>query len=223
MSHSPSIPMSKHTSIQKLIESGVIAILRSPTGAKLGDVTKALVTGGITSVEVTMTTPGALAIIRDVKRALGDAVCMGAGSVIDAETARSVLLAGAEYLVTPTVRPDVIRVANRYGVPVITGAMTPTEALTAHELGSDFIKLFPAENLGPSFIKSLLGPLPMLQCIPTGGVTPENVGAYFKAGAVAVGAGSQLVSPDILENGDWSKLTKQAAKYVAAVKKARTS
>jgi 2-dehydro-3-deoxyphosphogluconate aldolase / (4S)-4-hydroxy-2-oxoglutarate aldolase len=213
--------MSKHTIIQRLLHPGIIAILRSPTGAKLGDAAKALVAGGVTAVEVTMTTPGALNIIRDTKRALGDGITMGAGSVLDGETARSALFAGAEYLVTPTVRPDVIQLANRYGIPVFSGAMTPTEALNAHELGSDFIKIFPADHLGPAFIRAVLAPLPMLQLVPTGGVTAENAGDYIKAGAAAVGAGSQLVSSESLENGDWSKITKLAGKYVGAVKKAR--
>ncbi len=215
--------MSKSASIHKITGSGVIAILRSATGAKIGDAIKAIVAGGIGVIEVTMTTPGALNIIRDTKRALGGAILMGAGTVLDAETARSVLVAGAEFIVTPAVRPEVIRLANRYGVPVLTGAMTPTEALAAHELGSDFIKIFPADNLGPSFIKSLLGPLPMLQLVPTGGITPENAGDYLAAGAAAVGTGSQLVDDRLIENGDWQTVTKNAARFAAAVKKARSS
>ena len=113
--------------------------------------------------------------------------------------------------------------ANRYGVPIACGAMTPTEALTAHELGADFIKLFPAEHLGPGFIKSMLAPLPMLQIIPTGGVTPENAGDFLRAGAVALGVGSGLVSAELIENGDWPKLTKIAGKFIAAVKKAKAA
>ena len=213
--------MNKLATSRRLTESGIIAILRSHTGAKLIEAAKALVAGGIPAVEVTMTTPGALNIIRETKRALGDSICMGVGSVLDAETARAALLAGAEYIVTPIVRPEVIQLAHRYGVPVIMGAMTPTEAFTAHELGADFIKLFPAETLGPGYVKSLLAPLPALQIIPTGGVTPENVGEYIKAGCVAVGAGSQLVNQALLDNGDFSQITKLAAKYVSAVKRAR--
>ncbi|MEK0450010.1 MAG: bifunctional 4-hydroxy-2-oxoglutarate aldolase/2-dehydro-3-deoxy-phosphogluconate aldolase [Verrucomicrobiota bacterium] len=211
----------KHSTIRRIVDSGIVAILRSPTGAKLIDAAKAIVSGGIPAIEVTMTTPGALNIIRDMKRALGDDVCMGVGSVLDTETARSALLAGAEYIVTPIVRPDVIQLAHRYGVPVLAGAMTPTEAFTAHELGADFIKLFPAENLGPSYVKALLAPLPALQIIPTGGVTPENIGDYIKAGCPAVGAGSQLAQKELIDNGDFPKITKLAAKYVAALKKAR--
>jgi 2-dehydro-3-deoxyphosphogluconate aldolase / (4S)-4-hydroxy-2-oxoglutarate aldolase len=215
--------MSKFATIQRLLNPGIIAILRSPTGAKLGDAAKALVAGGVNAIEVTMTTPGALTIIRDMKRALGDSAIIGAGTVLDAETARSVLFAGAEYLVTPVVRLDVIALCARYGVPIMSGAMTPTEALAAHEAGADFIKIFPAEQLGPGYIKALKGPLPMLEVIPTGGVTPENLGAFISAGACAVGAGGHLVSSEIIENGDWSRLTKIAGKYVAAIKKVRAA
>ena len=215
--------MPKLASINRLLTPGIIAILRSPTGAKLIDAAKAALAGGVTAMEVTMTTPGALNVIRDTKRALGDQIIMGVGSVLDSESCRSALLAGAEFVVTPVVRPDVIQMANRYGVPIICGAMTPTEALTALELGADFIKLFPADNLGPGYIKSLLAPLPALQIIPTGGVTPENTGAYMDAGAVAVGVGSALVSQELLDNGDWPKLTKIAGKFVAAMKKAKAA
>ncbi len=213
--------MSKLATIQRLLTPGIIAILRSPTGAKLGDAAKALVAGGVTAIEVTMTTPGALTIIRDMKRALGDSAVVGAGTVLDSETARSALFAGAEYLVTPVVSIEVIQSALRYGVPIMSGAMTPTEALAAHQAGADFIKIFPAEQLGAGYIKALKGPLPMLQVIPMGGVTPENLGHYMDAGACAVGAGGHLVSSESIENGDWSKVTKLAGKYVAAMKKVR--
>lgn len=215
--------MAKLSVIQRLLNPGIIAILRSPTGAKLIDAAKAALAGGVNAMEVTMTTPGALNIIRDTKRALGDQIVMGVGSVLDSETCRSALVAGAEFVVTPVVRPEVIKLANRYGVPVICGAMTPTEALTAQECGADFVKLFPAENLGPDYVKSLLAPLPMLQVVPTGGVTPENTVKYLEAGAVAVGVGSALVSQELLDNGDWPKLTKIAAKFVAAAKKAKVA
>ena len=215
--------MNKNSIIQRLLNPGIIAILRSDTGAKLVDAGKTLFASGITVTEVTMTTPNALNSIREIGRALGEAALVGVGSVLDTETCRSALIAGAQFVVTPVVRPEVIRMCNRYGVPIITGAATPTEALTAQELGSDFVKLFPSDQLGADYIKAMLAPLPMLQMIPTGGVTPENIGAYFEAGAVAVGVAGGLVSKDILENGDWSKLAKIAGKYIAAAKKARTA
>ncbi len=215
--------MNKASIIQRLLNPGIIAILRSDTGSKLVDAAKTLFASGITVTEVTMTTPNALNSIREIGRALGEAALVGVGSVLDTETCRSALIAGAQFVVSPAVRPELIAMCNRYGVPIISGAATPTEAIHAQELGSDFIKLFPTEGRGPDYLKALLGPLPMLQVIPTGGVTPDNIGAYFDAGAVAVGAAGGLVSKEILENGDWSKLTKLAGKYLAAAKKARTA
>jgi 2-dehydro-3-deoxyphosphogluconate aldolase/(4S)-4-hydroxy-2-oxoglutarate aldolase len=213
--------MAKHHVIQRLLDPGLIAILRADSATGLVEATTALAAGGVIAAEVTLTTPNALEVIRDSIAALGDAIVMGAGSVLDAESCRAALLAGAQFIVTPTVRPEVITMCHRYGVPVACGAMTPTEALTAQELGADFIKLFPAELLGPAAVKAFLAPLPMLQIIPTGGVTPENVGEYLDAGAAALGAGSQLVSRQNLEKKDWSAITKLAERYVAAVKKAR--
>ena len=215
--------MNKISIIQRLVNPGIIAILRSESGAKLVDAAKTLFASGITVTEVTMTTPNALNTIREIGRALGAAALVGVGSVLDTETCRSALIAGAQFVVTPVVRPDVIRMCNRYGVPIISGAATPTEALTAQELGSDFIKLFPSATLTAEYLKAVLEPLPQLQVIPTGGVTPENLGEYFTAGAVAVGVSSGLVSSEILDNGDWSKLAKVAGKYIAAAKKARTA
>jgi 2-dehydro-3-deoxyphosphogluconate aldolase/(4S)-4-hydroxy-2-oxoglutarate aldolase len=213
--------MNKLDLVRRLLDPGVIGILRADQSGKLVDAARALVAGGVTAIEVTMTTPGALRVLRETKTALGDQVIMGVGSVLDAETARQALLEGAQYVVTPVVRPDVIRICNRYGVPIATGAMTPTEALTAHELGSDFIKIFPAERLGPGYMRTILAPLPMLQLIPTGGVTPENVPDFFAAGCVAVGAGSSLLQQRAFETGDWILVTARAAEFVSAARKAR--
>ena len=213
--------MGKHAIISRLLNPGIIAILRADSAKGLVGAIRACAAGGVVAAEVTMTTPGALEIIRAAIAELGDSIVMGAGSVLDAETCRAAILAGAQYIVTPAVRPEVITTCHRYGVPIACGAMTPTEALTAQELGADFIKLFPAEQFGPSMVKTILAPLPMLQIIPTGGVVPGNVAEYVAAGAVAVGAGSQLVSRDSLEREDWPKITKLAAEYVSAIVKAR--
>jgi len=213
--------MAKHDVISRLLNPGIIAILRADSSEGLVGAIRACAAGGIVASEVTMTTPGALETIREAAAELGDAVVMGAGSVLDPETCRSALLAGAQYIVTPVVRPEVIAMCQRYGAPVICGAMTPTEALTAQELGADFVKLFPAEQLGPAMVKALLAPLPMLRIIPTGGVVPENIAAYVAAGAVAVGAGSQLVSRANVDRGDWPEITRIAEGYVAAMRKAR--
>ena len=207
--------------LRRLTDPGIIAILRTDNADKLLDAIHALVAAGIKAIEVTMTTPGALKLIGQTRAALGDQVIMGVGSVLDSETARQAMLEGAQFVVTPVVRPGVIEICNRYGLPVASGAMTPTEALTAHELGSDFVKIFPAEHLGISYIKSILAPLPMLQIIPTGGVTPQNVPDYFAAGCSAVGAGSTLLTKAILESADWTALSMRAMEFVTAAWKAR--
>ena len=213
--------MNKLDLVRRLLDPGVIAILRADNSEKLVEAAKALVAGGVNAVEVTMTTPSALKVIRETRAALDGQILMGVGSVLDAETARQALLEGAQFVVTPVVRPDVIEMCRRYGVPIATGAMTPTEALTAHELGSDFVKIFPAENLGPGYVRSILAPLPMLQIIPTGGVTPQNIPDYFAAGCVAIGAGSTLVQREALESGAWDRVTARAAEFVNAAGKAR--
>ncbi len=214
--------MKKTDLLRRLTDPGIIAILRTDNAEKLPDAIHALVAGGIHAIEVTMTTPAALRVIGQARSALGDKIVMGVGSVLDAETARQAMLEGAQFAVTPVVRPAVIEICNRYGVPVATGAMTPTEALTAHELGSDFVKIFPAEQFGPPYIKAVLAPLPMLQLIPTGGVTPQNLPEYFKAGCAAVGAGSTLLTKETFGKADWNELTARAAEFVAAARKARS-
>jgi 2-dehydro-3-deoxyphosphogluconate aldolase/(4S)-4-hydroxy-2-oxoglutarate aldolase len=206
--------------VQRLLDPGVIGILRADSARRLADAIGALVAGGITALEVTMTTPAALDVIADARKEFGDRIAMGVGSVLDPETARQAMLAGAQFVVTPVVRPEVIRICNRYGVPIATGATTPTEALTAHELGSDFIKIFPADHLGHAYIKTILAPLPMLRIIPTGGVTPGNVPDFFAAGCVAIGAGSTLLERDALDNARWDRVTARAAEFVAAARKA---
>jgi 2-dehydro-3-deoxyphosphogluconate aldolase/(4S)-4-hydroxy-2-oxoglutarate aldolase len=215
--------MSKSDIISRLLNPGIIAILRADSAQGLVGAIRACAAGGVVTAEVTMTTPGALETIRNAATELGNSIVMGAGTVLDAETCEAAVLAGAQYIVTPAVRPEVIAMARKLDVPVLTGAMTPTEALTAHELGSDFIKLFPAEQLGPAMVKALLAPLPMLKLVPTGGVVPSNVGEYVAAGAVALGAGSQLVSRESVQRQDWAKITKLAAEYVAAIQKARAA
>jgi len=172
-------------------------------------------------MEVTMTTPNALQVISEVTKRFGKKVLIGVGSVLDTETCRAAILAGSEFVVTPITRPEVIKMCNRYGKPIASGAYTPTEAMTAHEAGADFVKIFPADQLGPQYIKNILAPMPMLQIIPTGGVTVQTADSFIKAGCVALAAGSSLVSKEILKNQDWKKLTESAAAFVEAVKKAR--
>ena len=215
--------MNKSEIIFRLLNPGVVAIIRADSSAQLLDAAQSLAAGGVTAMEVTMTTPNALEVIAGVRRTMGDRILMGVGTVLDTETARMALLAGAQFVVTPVMRLDVIALCNRYSIPIACGAYTPTEALTAHEAGADFIKIFPADTLGPGYIRAIRAPLPQLQIIPTGGVDVNTAGDFIKAGCVAVAAGSSLVSKDILQNGDWEKLTATATAFVEAVAKARQS
>ena len=213
--------MTKPEILSRLLSPGIIAILRADSSEHLLAAAEALLSGGVTAMEVTMTTPGALEVIGEVNRRFGSQILMGVGSVLDPETARLAILAGAQFVVTPVVCPEVIRVCNRYSKPIACGALTPTEALLAHDSGADFVKIFPADQFGPTYIRNILAPLPMLQVVPTGGVTPENAGDFLAAGSVALGVGSSLVSKGVLEKGDWSELTRRAQRFVDAVQAAR--
>jgi len=214
--------MTKADIIKRLLDPGVIAIIRADSSDDLMEAVEALEAGGVTAMEVTMTTPDAIRVIGDVTAQFGDRILMGVGSVLDPETARVAILAGAEFVVTPVTRPEVIRMCNRYGKPIASGAFTATEALLAHESGADFIKIFPADQAGPAYIKNLLAPLPMLQIVPTGGVTPENAADFLAAGCVALGAGSTLVSKEILQSKDWKRLREWAEAFVKAVRLAKS-
>jgi len=213
--------MTNLTIIDRITHPGIVAIIRSDSSEQLLSAAEALYEGGVTAMEVTMTTPGALQVIHDVAQHFGNKILIGAGSVLDSETCRAAILAGSEFIVTPTTRPEVIAMCNRYGKPIASGAYTPTEALSAHEAGADFVKIFPADQLGPQYIKNILAPLPQLQIIPTGGVTVATVDAFIKAGSVALGVGSGLVNSEILKSRDWKKLAATAAAFVAAIQKAR--
>jgi len=213
--------MTHHDIIQRLLDPGVIAIMRADSPAQLLDAARAMADGGVTAMEVTMTTPGALDVVREVVAALGGRVAMGAGSVLDEATARLAILAGAEFIVTPVLRLDVIAACRRYGKPVIAGAYTPTEALAAQEAGADFVKLFPAETLGLKYIKALLAPLPQLRIIPTGGIDQDNCGDFLRAGCAAVAAGGSLAGKETLQKRDWQGLTHAARRFVEAMHAAR--
>lgn len=212
----------KHHLISRLLDPGIVAIIRADAPAHLTEAAAALYAGGVTAMEVTLTTPGALEVIREIAaRNRGNSLLIGVGSVLDAESCRAALLAGAEFVVTPTYNEAVIRMCNRYGKPIISGAYTPTEALHAIEMGADFAKIFPAEQLGPQYIKNILAPMPHLPLIPTGGVTVDNVHEWIAAGSAGIGVGSALVSREILKRQDWPLLAERAAAFVHAMKQAR--
>jgi len=213
--------MNKAHIIERLLGPGVVAIIRADNSEQLIDASRALIEGGISGIEVTMTTPNALKVIADVCKVFGDKALVGVGSVLDVKTAQAALDAGAEYVVTPVLKPEVIAFCRSVDKPIFAGCYSPTEAQTAHELGTDFVKIFPADGLGPAYIRAIRGPLPHLRIVPTGGVDVNTAGDFIKAGCVAVAAGSSLVSKEILQNKDWAKLTSLAAQFIAAVAKAR--
>lgn len=198
----------------------MIAILRGVEPDAAVDVADAVVDGGVTALEVTADTPRVAETIGRLADRFDD-VLVGAGTVLDAETARTVQLAGAEFLVTPTVDAGVIEVGNRYGTPVATGAFTPTEAVDAYEAGADLVKVFPAATGGPEHVAALGGPLPQIPLVPTGGVGPSNAGEYVEAGAVAVGVGSAIVDGDAVANGEYATIAENARRTVEAVAAAR--
>ena len=207
--------MKKDAVLAKIRSEKVIALIRADNPDGLLDCARALATGGLTSIELTMSTPGAMRMLERTTSEWPDFV-FGLGTVLDAETARAGILAGARFLVTPALRPDVIALARRYSVPVFCGALTPTEVVNAWELGADVVKIFPAEFFGPAYIKSLKGPLPQIDLVPTGGVTPENLGEFLKAGAMATAAGSSLVEAKALKEKNWGAITARAKAFVAA-------
>ena len=213
--------MTKDQIIDGLLTPGVVAIIRADNSEQLIEASRALIDGGVSGIEVTMTTPNALQVIAEVRRVFGDKALVGVGSVLDVKTAEAALAAGAVYVVTPVLRPDVIGYCQRVGAPIFSGSYSPTEAQISYELGADFIKIFPADGLGPKYIQAMRGPLPHLKIVPTGGVDVATAGDFIKAGCVAVAAGSTLVSKDILKNRDWPRLTDLAAQFIAAVAKAR--
>jgi len=213
--------MNKDQIIEGLLTPGVVAIIRADNSEQLIDASRALIDGGVSGIEITMTTPNALQVIAEARRVFGDKILAGVGSVLDVKTAEAALAAGAEYVITPVLKPEVIAFCNQRGKPVFAGSYTPTEAQTAYELGADFVKIFPADGLGPKYISAIRGPLPHLKIVPTGGVDVNTAGDFIRAGCVAVAAGSTLVSKDILKNRDWKKLTEMAAAFIAAVAKAR--
>jgi 2-dehydro-3-deoxyphosphogluconate aldolase / (4S)-4-hydroxy-2-oxoglutarate aldolase len=209
--------MSKETDLRRVLDCGIVAVVRSPDGQQLVEVARALADGGVTVVEITMTVPDALDVVRQVRRALGDRLLLGAGTILDPETARAALLAGAEYLVAPTLNFEVIRLCQRYDKLVMPGAFTPTEILAAWEAGADIVKVFPADVLGPAFFKALRGPLPQIRLMPTGGVDLKSAAGFLCAGACCLGVGGQLVDPKAVAAGDFDGIRNLARQYTAVV------
>src|SRR6185436_17752739 len=185
--------------ISLLTRPGIIAVVRTDNPAQVPAICEALLAGGVVAHEITFTVPNALEAIREASRRFGSKALIGAGTVLNGEACRAAIAAGAEFVVSPITKAEIAQAAHAADKAVMLGAYTPTEAQAAYEAGADFIKIFPADKLGPSYIKALRAPLPHLRIVPTGGVDLNNVREFFKAGCVAVGAGSSLVSPEILE------------------------
>src|SRR5262252_8443307 len=184
-----------------MLSPGVIAIIRAQRVNHVTPLIEALVAGGIVATEITMTTANALAAVKQARQSIGGRALVGVGTVLDAVTCSAALEAGAEFIVTPICRPELVQIAHANDRPIMLGVFTPTEAQIAHEAGADFIKIFPAKTLGPGFIKELRGPLPHLRIVPTGGIDLNSLPDFFCAGCAAVGVGSALVSTQIIENG----------------------
>lgn len=213
--------MDKVGKLEIIRQTGVIAIMRAQSSEQLIAAADAIKKGGVQAIEVTMTTPGALGVIAAAKERYGSDVIFGAGSVLDPETGRAAILAGADFIVSPTLNLELIELCNRYGVPTAPGCYTPTEILTGWQAGADFIKLFPAGVGGPGLVKAILAPLPQVRIIPVGGVNLDTAADFIRNGAVALGVGSSLVNQKLLDAGDLDELTRRAAAFIARVQEGR--
>ncbi|MED5614682.1 bifunctional 2-keto-4-hydroxyglutarate aldolase/2-keto-3-deoxy-6-phosphogluconate aldolase [Janthinobacterium sp. P210005] len=213
--------MQKHTVFEGILERGMVGIVRAPSAQAAVQIAEACIAGGITALEVAFTTPDTLGVLRTLRERHGHDVLLGAGTVLDTETARAAILAGAQFIISPGVNVETITLCQRYQVLSMPGAMTPTEIVTALQAGADIVKVFPAEMFGPAYIKALRAPLPQAPLMPTGGVTVENLHAWFASGAVAVGIGSSLSGSGA--TGDYAAVTARAQAFVAKMAAVRTA
>ena len=211
----------RHAVTGAIEAAGVVAVIRMQDVERLRAVIDALAEGGVRAVEVTMTVPGATALIRGLSSTLPGDMLLGAGTVLDPQTAEEVIDAGASFVVSPVFRPAIIDACHRHDVPAIPGCFSPTEILTASESGADIVKVFPATALGPGFLSDVRGPLPDVKLMPTGGVTLDNAGDWIRAGAVAVGVGTALLERAAIAAGTYTKLRDNAARIIAGVRAAR--
>ena len=203
--------------LDAILESRIVAIVRLERYDRAVEIARALLDGGISVVEFTLTGAGAYDAIAATRTALGDAAHVGVGTVLNVEAAEAAIGAGAQFVVTPTMSQAVIRACVSHGTPILSGALTPTEALAAHEAGADMVKLFPARFGGPQYLRDILAPLPFLRIVPTGGVGADNARAYLDAGAVAVGIGGSLITAQAVAQADWAKITAGARAVVEAL------
>ena len=215
--------MTKQQIVSSMLEIGIVPIIRVNSAEAAIQSIEAVYEGGIRSAEITMTTPGAIRALEKLADAFGDKMILGAGTVLDPETARATILAGARFLVTPALKVATIEMARRYSTVICPGALTPTEILTAWEAGADFVKVFPCSNVGGAkYIKAVKAPLPQVEMIPTGGVNLDTIGDFLKAGASAVAVGSELIDNETIQAGRYEVFTERAKQFLAAVKAARS-
>ncbi|ELZ91628.1 2-dehydro-3-deoxyphosphogluconate aldolase (KDPG aldolase) [Haloferax mucosum ATCC BAA-1512] len=216
------VALDVHEDMQRLADSGVVAVMRGADADTIIDVADALYEGGITAYEITADNPDAMDLISEVSASFSDReAIVGAGTVLDAPTANAAIQAGAEFVVGPNFDEGVIETCNRYGTLVAPGIMTPTEATDAYAAGADFVKVFPASSLGPGHLKSMKGPLPQIPMMPTGGVGLDNATDYIEAGAVVVGAGGALMDDEAIENGEFESITETAREFSRLIDDAR--
>lgn len=214
--------MVKGSISEKLYETGVIAIMRADSPDQLMRAAESLLAGGLDAIEVTMTTPGAIDVIAEATSTFGEDVAFGVGSVLDAETARTAILAGAHFVVGPTLDLRTIEICRRYSVPVIPGAFTPTEIIQAWQAGADLVKVFPASFFGPSYFKAVKAPLPQVKLVPVGGVNLDNAAEFIRNGAELLGVGSSLISSKLLKEEKLDEITERAKRFQEEVQKGRT-
>jgi 2-dehydro-3-deoxyphosphogluconate aldolase / (4S)-4-hydroxy-2-oxoglutarate aldolase len=211
--------MKKTEILEKLVESGLVAVIRAESQDQATHIAEACALGSVAALEITFTVPGAKEVIEHLARKPSHQILLGAGTVLDPETARIAILAGAQFIVSPALNPETARFCNRYQVPYLPGAATIREVILAMECGADIVKIFPGEILGPAFVKAVKGPLPQAQLMPTGGVDLKNVADWIHAGACAVGVGGNLTAG--AKTGDYASITDLAMQFVAKIKQAR--
>ncbi|HET9496259.1 MAG TPA: bifunctional 4-hydroxy-2-oxoglutarate aldolase/2-dehydro-3-deoxy-phosphogluconate aldolase [Chloroflexia bacterium] len=210
-----------NSAIQRIVDGGVVAIMRAKSSDQLLEAAEAVREGGVTAIEVTMTTPGALQVIEQAVARYGEHVLFGAGTVLDPESARAAILSGAQFVVAPALNVQTVELCKRYGIPVMPGAFTPTEILTAWQAGADFIKVFPASIGGPALIKALKAPLPQVRMVPVGGVDLNTTADFIRAGADLVGVGGELVNQKLLDARDFAEIAERARRFREEVAKGR--
>lgn len=213
--------MQQMSQLSRVLDVGIVAVVRAANGDLLVDVAEALLAGGVEAIEITYTVPRATRVLERVADRLGDRILLGAGTVLDPETARDALLAGAEFIVSPALNLQVIELAKRYSKLVMPGAFAPTEVITAWQAGADIVKIFPSDVTGPAYLQALRGPLPQVRLMPTGGVNLQTAAAFLTAGACALGVGGSLVEKEAVATGNFSRIADLAAQYIEVVRHTR--